>query len=133
MEKTLSQLTDSLTQRDKQLQDSEKLFRTAFCINPLPMSLTKMDGTIVKINRAMCIAIGLREEDLIGKKPSDYGLYTNEDERDLIVEKLTAGEKILNMPVSFTVRTGEIIKALLYAKVVWVGEEAYILAVCQYA
>lgn len=129
--KELEELTNQLTARDARLVESEKLFRTAFCINPLPMSLTKLDGTIIKINRVMCEIIGMREEDLVGKKPSDYNLYYDHKERDLIVEKLERGETITEMPVTFSVRSG-IILALLSAKIVNIDSIPYILAVCQY-
>lgn len=135
MENTLAELaklTDELTQRDAKLRESEKLFRTVFCINPLPMSLTTLDGTIIKINRALCEVVGRREEDLVGKKPSDFDMYVYKEQRDEIVMILKNGEKIDKMKVAYNTRNGQV-DVLLSAKVVTIDETPYILAVFMYA
>lgn len=128
--KELEELTQKLTESDNKLAESEKLFRTAFCVNPLPMALTSLDGTFIKVNKALCKRIELREDDLLGKKPADFCLYVRQEERNEIVEKLTAGEKILNMPVAFQSR-GNVINSLLTSVVVTIDEVPYILSVFQ--
>lgn len=126
--KSLRQLTEELTLRDEKLLESEKLFRSAFCVNPMPMSLTAMDGRFIKVNKALCNIVGMREEDLIGKIPKDFELYADYKQRDCIVEILTSGKSINNKPVIFNTRNG-VVNTLLSALVVKIEHIPYILAV----
>lgn len=128
MEKTLRELTEQLTERDSQLKESEKLFRTVFCINPLPMSITTLEGRFIKVNRALCHISGWEEEELLGKKPEEFGLYVDADQRNHIVAILASGMKVDNYYVVYRIKDGTTINALLTAKAVKIDGQDFILA-----
>jgi PAS domain S-box-containing protein len=128
MEKTLRELTEELIERDSKIAESEKMFRTAFCVNPLPMTLTSLDGTFIKVNKAVCALMGMREEDLLGHRPTDFDMYVDGEQRNRIVSILESGQKINKMPVQYRTRTGTI-DTLLSAAVVKIDGVPYILAI----
>lgn len=54
------------------LADSEERFRRAFEDNAVGMALTRVDGTIVKANRALTELFGGNGDDLLGSSMSDW-------------------------------------------------------------
>lgn len=56
---------EKLRAAEKALQDSEKLFRSAFDEGAVPMTLTSHDGRFLKVNRAFCKLTGYTEEELL--------------------------------------------------------------------
>ena len=47
------------------LQESEQRFRTAFAEAPIGISLTGLDGTLLRVNRALCAMLGRSEDELV--------------------------------------------------------------------
>ena len=62
---TASDITDR-KQAEAALQESEERFRTAFDEAPIGLSLTAVDGTLLKVNRALGTMLGRTEQELIG-------------------------------------------------------------------
>jgi PAS domain S-box-containing protein len=92
------------------------------------MTLTTLDGKFIKVNKAVCTFMGMREEDLIGHRPADFDMYVDGEQRNKIVAILESGEKINKMPVQYRTRNG-ILDTLLSAAVVRIDGAPYILAI----
>jgi PAS domain S-box-containing protein len=58
-----------LYEKNVALAESEERFRTAFANAPIGIGLMDVDGSFVDVNRALCMLLGQRPLDLIGKKP----------------------------------------------------------------
>jgi len=105
MELTLSELTKKLIERDIALKESETMFRLAFCMNPTPMSITKLTGEVVKINHAFEEISGYSEYELLGKKLVDVGMYVNDDDRQKIVNEIKKNGIASKIKITYQVKT----------------------------
>ena len=123
-------LTD-ITERKKHeeaIKESERLFRTSFCLNPIPMSLTTIEGVFIKVNAAFCQTSQYREEDLIGKNIRDFNLYPSEEIRDKMIEDLRKNNVIKNQPMVFHLKHSTIL-TVFSAVLVHVKNQVCILGV----
>ena len=127
-EKTLRELTEELTIRDAQLRDSEELFRNTFCLNPMPMCITKADGTFIKVNKGFLEISGYKLEELIGKNIIELEFYDDIQVRNKVLESLKNNVCSRNNVVVFNVPNGKI-TALLSSKNVRYKNELVILSI----
>ncbi len=54
-------------QAEESLRESEERFRTAFEEGTVPMALTALDSTLLKVNSAFCRMLGFSESELVGR------------------------------------------------------------------
>jgi PAS domain S-box-containing protein len=76
----------------RQLHESERRFRGAFENAPLGVALVGLDGTFLRVNRALCQMVGRQEDDLLGL---DFRAITHPEDLDVSGEayrRLVAGE-----------------------------------------
>jgi len=126
-EKTLKELTEELTLRDEMLHENEKLFRSIFCLNPIPMCLTDEEGKYVQINRAFVEVAQVSEEEIIGKLAVDS--YEKPEDRQLVLEILSTVGYVKNKPITFVKPNGCKIECSFSAKSVMYKSKPHIIAV----
>ena len=74
------------------LRDSQEQFRLAFEKAPIGMALTRVDGTLFRVNQALCRIMQMDEPTLVGATLSMLTHPSDESARDLRVRSLLAGD-----------------------------------------
>jgi len=67
------------------LQQAEEQFRLAFEYAPIGMALVALDGSLQRVNRALCLITGYPEDEMLGRSMHDF---TDPDDRSADAEKL---------------------------------------------
>ena len=82
----------ALKRAETGLAASEARFRVAFDMAAIGMALVRPDGTFLKVNRALCVLLGYREEELLG---IDVVSLTHPDDQPAtqrVKQRVVAGE-----------------------------------------
>jgi PAS domain S-box-containing protein len=77
---------------EETLRESEERFRTAFEEGTVPMALTALDSTLLKVNSSFCRMLGFSESELVGRS---FREITHPDDRaaNLVgTQRLACGE-----------------------------------------
>lgn len=110
---TLMDITDQ-KRSEMALRESEERFRTAFENAPVGVSLTSVDGTLLRVNRAFCQMLGYTEQELVGTNvtaityPEDAALT-----RDWIRAMPTSGPWALETEKRYLHRDGSTVWAVM--------------------
>ena len=128
-EMTLRELTEALTYRDMIKRENERNFRDIFFLNPLAMVITKMDGTIIKINERFTTSTGYSKDDVYGNNVLSVGLYKDPDIRTEIMQELRERNIMLHKPVTFVAKDGKEIKCSMSSQIMQIAGEDHILSV----
>ncbi len=94
------------------LKNSEKRFSIIFHNTPVAMILSKIDGEIIDVNKAYENLFGYSREELVGHKTTDFKIYMEVKDREEIIQKLNAENRIVGYELKFTNKNDEIIYAL---------------------
>jgi PAS domain S-box-containing protein len=99
-----------ITPRLKALQDlekSEQKFAKAFRESPIALSLTRIsDQQYVDVNQTFERLIGYQREEIVGRTPFDLGLWPVPDERNQLIRKVLAGERVHEIERTICVKDG---------------------------
>lgn len=128
-EMSLRELTEALTYRDMIKRENERNFRDIFFLNPLAMVITKMDGTIIKINERFTTSTGYSKDDVYGNNVLSVGLYKDPDIRTEIMQELRERNIMLHKPVTFVAKDGKEIKCSMSSQIIQITGEDHILSV----
>lgn len=128
-EMTLRELTEALTLRDMIKRENEKNFRDAFFLNPLSMTITSMNGVIVKVNEAFTRSTGYEKNDVYGNGVLAVGLYKNPCDRKEIINILREEGRMLNRPTIFVAKDGHEIPCIMSSQIIQIRGEDHILSV----
>lgn len=123
-------LTD-ITERkmhEEDIKDSERLFRTAFCVNPIPMSLTTIEGEFVKVNQAFCMTAHMEEGELVGRNINDFRFYPSQEIREEMIKELFKNGSVKNKTMVFHLPHSSIL-TVFSAVLVKIKKMPYILGV----
>jgi PAS domain S-box-containing protein len=88
-------VVEDITERkraEEALHETEARFRTAFEEGAVPMALTALDTTLLKVNSSFCRMLGFSESELVGRS---YAEITHPDDRAanlLGAQRLACGE-----------------------------------------
>ncbi|PJZ45421.1 PAS domain-containing sensor histidine kinase [Leptospira brenneri] len=113
-----------------QLSISDSIWHTAFSSSPIGMALTDMQtGLYVDANDVYCAWLGRTREEVIGKSTLDLGIYSNANDREIILEGLKRDGHVLNREVSLITKTGATVVILFSGRIVENGK--YLLSAGQ--
>jgi PAS domain S-box-containing protein len=119
MEKTLRELTEELIAKDAELKEDAELFKAIFCINPHAMCVTDIpSGKILEANHAFSEMSGYALDEIIGKTVFELNLYCEKDDREALVDAITAHGWVKNMPVDYKIKGGDVLHCLLSTKII---------------
>ena len=77
------------------LRESEERFRKVYELSPSAIMITTADeGRFVDVNDACLKLFGVNKQELLGKKVTDFPMYGDPEERNVVVEKLQQHRKI---------------------------------------
>ncbi|WP_411822867.1 ATP-binding protein [Leptospira sp. 'Mane'] len=103
----------------------EKIFR----LSPIGITISSLDGKYIHTNQIFLEWLGKSEEEVIGKTPSELGIYYDPADRDKIRSELFETGLIYNFEIKFEASNGVIHTSLLNARLIEDGK--YILATGQ--
>ena len=112
------------------LRDSEERFSKAFNANPNPTSITSLGtGRFIAVNDGFTRLFGYSREEAVGRTTIDLGMWTNQEEREQIIQLLRTQAAIRDLEVTFVTKSGDPRLFLLSAEVILLGGEQCILSV----
>ncbi|NHQ60707.1 PAS domain-containing protein [Chlorobium sp. BLA1] len=95
------------------LRESELKFRTIFDHSPVAIAIIDVhDGKLFDVNNAWLRIFGYTKEEVIGKTIKELRVYMQDEDYENNVTTLNEHGKILNKPLSFRKKSGEIVHAL---------------------
>ena len=114
----------------RKLKESENKFHSIYDTNPDAISITRLsDGIILDVNKGFTSISNYLPEELIGKTPSEVGIYHNISERNNMISRLVNGEVIDNEEVLFSLKGGIIATGLVSARAITINNEKVALFV----
>jgi PAS domain S-box-containing protein len=120
-----------ITERKKaeaELRKSEERFAKAFNCNPQPMALTTLsDGLFIDVNESFMEMSGYTREELIGHTAIELGIYRDETEREVMLNRMFAVSGGRNIEKRFATKNGNIRLLLVSAEILPIGNEKCIL------
>ncbi len=108
-------------------EENEAKFKGIFDFSPQPISITDMNGIFIEVNNKLCEISGYKKEEIVDKKVTDIGFYSEED-RKIFLDNLKDSGKADNMEFSFYDKNRNIIDTLVNATLIKIGRKQYILS-----
>jgi len=124
--------TDITKRKDieEALKVSNDKFEKAFNRTPNIIIITNMKtGKIYEVNQRFVDILGYPKEEVLGKTTFDINLWTNFDNREEYLKSLNDIDSVYGTVYSFNCKDGSVIMAQIYASVIEIKNEKYILAV----
>jgi PAS domain S-box-containing protein len=116
-------------QSEKALRESESKFRSLFDLSPQAIALTELEtGKLADINNMFCDLTQYSKEEIIGKTTTGMGFYSDNDRAGFLKELQTFGE-VDGLEMDFKTKDGAIITALMFARVIRISGESFILTI----
>jgi PAS domain S-box-containing protein len=101
------------SQLEAALRRSEEKFAKAFRDTPLALAMTSLrDHRYLDVNPAYSETVGYRREELIGKTPSDIGLWVQPELRSQLVRQVEEAGEVRSLEILYRTKSGEIREAL---------------------
>ncbi len=108
---------------------SEQKFSSAFQSNSAIMAISEVDsGKFIDVNNAFLETLGFARDEIIGKTSLEFGLFVDENERD-IIRNFNQESPIKKMEVLMYTKSGQIKTGLLSADYIYIGETRCLLTV----
>lgn len=103
-------------QMEEALRRSEERFSRAFREGPLGLALTSVrDNRYIEVNDAFMELTGYSREELIGKNPSEVGLWARPEQRTELIQKLMPTGEVRNFDTQYRTKSGELREILASA------------------
>ena len=112
------------------LRESEGRFHQIFMTIPDSIAITRLDGSVLEINRGFTSLYGYARAEVIGRRVvEDLGIWARPEERGKVIERLALGEEISNMEVTLRDRRGVEFPALYSGAFLTLNGEPHMLTV----
>jgi PAS domain S-box-containing protein len=114
----------------KSLIKSEELFRKAFVTSPDSININRLsDGLYVSINSSFTRITGYSEEEIIGRTSYELNIWSDNRDRDRLVEELKAKGKVTNLEARFKMKDGTLIDGMMSATIIDLDGIPHILSI----
>jgi PAS domain S-box-containing protein len=115
---------------EHRLRESEEKFSTVFRASPVSIALTRIsDNTLVDVNDAFLMIFGFTREEVIGRTSHELNLWGRLEERSDWLNMLQGQGRNKYFETRFRTKSGEMRDVLIYADLMVVGGEQYILSI----
>ncbi|MGO9139397.1 MAG: cache domain-containing protein [Syntrophales bacterium] len=106
-------------QAEEALQRSEEMFSKAFRSSPNGICITSMqDSRFINVNNSLLHFTGYSLEEIVGKTPSELGIFPNTEEGYKISSSIEKQGHIRNQEIEFCTKSGEVRRGLLSAEII---------------
>jgi two-component system cell cycle sensor histidine kinase/response regulator CckA len=119
-----------VTQRirhEQAMQAAEERLRRIFALLPNPMTLTKLDGTIIDCNEAFQELSGYTRDDLVGRATFDLAAWGTAEQRQSMRESLLSTGEFHGLEIDLHRKDGRKRLLLLAGRRFDIGEEANLI------
>ncbi len=114
---------------ERELAQSEERFAHIFQASPFSILLaTYPEGRIVAVNEAFLRLFGFEREDVIGRTTGEIGLWSNPEDREIMLGRLGAEGAVSGMEFTFRSRHGDPKVLLLSVELVQMQGQWHALA-----
>jgi len=111
------------------LKESEIKFRSLFDLSPQAVALTDVEtGRLVDVNEKFCELAKCSKEELLGLNTTEVGFYADEERNRFVKELQSAGE-VQGLEMDFKIKDGSTLNTFMFAKVIQLEGEQYILTI----
>lgn len=112
-------VAEELARRLEQLQQTRDKLATLFHLNPIPVSVTRVeDGRYSDANPAWARISGWPRGEMIGRTSSELGIWVTPEDRQAFVDAVRRGGRVFNYLAPFRMRDGEVRYFLLNSELV---------------
>jgi len=113
---------------ERELQESEVRFNTAFVHSPVSMSITcAATAKYVEANENFFRDTGFARDQVIGHTSAELGLFSDPDDRQRLVAQARSQGFVKDMEIRFRVKTGEIRDCLISTQPITLNGEPHFL------
>jgi PAS domain S-box-containing protein len=124
----LMDITDRV-RAEAALRESERRFAQAFDANPLPMSITTLDGRHLYVNAAALRHSGYTRDELMQRTKAELGFWTVPEDRDRLLRTMDTEGRVRDVEVTFRTKSGESRNLLVNSERIIYGGEPAVLNV----
>ncbi len=111
------------------LQESEERYRTLFDLSPQVIALTDLStGRLINVNDKFCELTKYTHEEILGRTTTECQFYSKDDRGKFLNELQGPGE-VRELEMDFRAKDGSILNALMFAKLVRIAGETFILTI----
>ena len=131
MEQLLVTIRRAIEKREAEeaLRESELRFRTLFDLSPQAIALSDVStGRLIDVNHKFCELTKYAREEILGRTTTECRFYSKEDRGKFLKELQGSGE-VRGLEMDFRAKDGWIINTLMFAKLVRIAGESFILAI----
>jgi len=115
---------------EKEIRDSEELYRTAFLLSPDAVSITRVaDGKYVDVNDAFTRTFGWQRDEVIGRTAVEIGIWRDPEARERLIDRLMREGFCRNLEADLQTRDGRVIEAIVSSHCLTVNGEGCRLSV----
>ncbi len=128
----LEEALGKLRESEKSLLESNTRFSSMFNLNPMSTTLaTYPDGEFIEGNRSFFNMFGLEPEEVIGKKIKDLPIWSDQDERERMVNHIKVNKGFPRYEMLMHNKSGDLIYVMMTAEVIDLKGSPAILAIIQ--
>lgn len=110
---------------EETLKQSGELFSKAFQKSPIPLSISRPDGTIYDVNEAYLTTVGYTRDDMIGKSALKLQIWADPKHRAAFVAQLDQVGVVTDYEAQYRTKSGELREMLISGEYVEVGGEPH--------
>ena len=130
--KWIDGIIEDITQRrraEESLRENEAKFRSLFDLSPQAIVLVDFDtAKIREVNDRFCALLGYNRHEIIGSTAVALQLYSTQ-EQAAIDKQLAESGAVQGMAVEFSAKTGPIINTQVYAKLIQIKGQTFVLSI----
>jgi PAS domain S-box-containing protein len=113
---------------EKALKESEEKFSKAFLASPGSISISRLsDGRLIEVNESFLRDKGYTRAEVIGRTTTELNVWANIEDRQKIIERLQAGEKVRNEVIQYRTKAGAMRIGLVSAEKINIANESCLL------
>ena len=114
---------------EEALQESEIKFRSLFDFSPQAIALTDVEtGRVFDVNDMFCKLTKYSKKEILGFTTIELEFYSEKD-RNRLMKELKVSGKVHGLEMNFKIKDGSIINTLMFATVIQIGGESFILTI----
>jgi PAS domain S-box-containing protein len=119
-----------VSERTRQLQESEQRYRTVFRTSPDAVAITQLaDGRYLDVNDGFLRLFGWNRDEVLGRTSRELGMWHNWDERNALIQTVQRVGHCENFEASFVTKEGRLVAALVSATELSLGDTPCMLTV----
>ncbi len=112
------------------LKQSEERFSRVFAASPIAIAICTVDGgRMLDANESFLAMLGYERSEIIGRTDLKLGFWSNEADRDRIVQKVKEAQLVRDEQCKLRPKNGEERQALIAAEAINVNHEACVLLI----